>query len=273
MTRQKLGQHFLIDTNTLQQIAEGVCINAGETIIEIGPGHGELTLRLVEIMSHTSDTHIILIEKDTTLIPHLSQLFKAHIDSHMLEIRVGDALTLIPELTATLQKKGAPYKIVGNIPYYITGFLFRVIGELIYKPTMCVFMIQKEVAERVTATPPEMNLLSASVQLWARTTLLFKVPKRFFSPPPQVDSAVISLITRPTNTEITSEHFYECIKALFKQPRKTILNNLKALPRFASMDKEKIDALFARIHHTPQDRPQDMHIESIILLTHLLYND
>ena len=271
--RQKLGQHFLIDTNTLQKIAEGVCINAHETIIEIGPGHGELTTRLVEIMSRTPHTHIILIEKDTTLIPHLSQQFKTYIESHMLEIRVGDALTLIPELTETLQKRGAPYKIVGNIPYYITGFLFRVIGELAYKPTICVFMIQKEVAERVTATPPEMNLLSASVQLWAHTALLYIVPKRFFSPPPQVDSAVISLTVKSAQTEVLPEQFYECIKALFKQPRKTILNNLKALPRFATMNKEKVDAFFTSIHHKPQDRPQDMHIESIILLTHLLYND
>ena len=137
-------------------------------IIEIGPGHGELT-RLLQ--SADPSAPIVAIERDHLLAEKLRSEPRGN-----LRIEEGDALALLPSLTESEPFKGADYKIVGNIPYYITGHLFRIIGDLEHKPTRCVFMVQKEVALRLCAAPPDMNRLAASVQFWANATIIAQVP-------------------------------------------------------------------------------------------------
>ncbi len=270
--RQKLGQHFLQDTAQLARVADYALIGEGDTVIEIGPGHGELTAYLVAAIAHAKNASLILIERDAALILGLRKKFAPLLEKGAMKIEEGNAVEILPTLAANL--RGAQYKIVGNIPYYLTGFLFRVIGELPYKPVLSVFTIQKEVAERLTAQPPHMNLLAASIQYWADAELLDIVPKDSFSPPPEVDSAVIRLATLPKQPAAAAQdHFYACIHALFKQPRKTIGNNLRQLPTFAALPKEAREELFKKIGHSSEERPQDMHIKSISLLAHLLYNE
>src|ERR1700722_4101259 len=133
---EKLGQHFLRNAAVLEDIVEAIGITEGEHIIEIGPGHGELTAPLVRA-AFRKNCEIVCIEKDRTLIGDLN-------DMAGIKIVEGDALKLVPEIASRFLRD-ARYKIAGNIPYYITGKLLRVISELERKPDRAVFLLQKEV--------------------------------------------------------------------------------------------------------------------------------
>lgn len=270
--RQKFGQHFLNNAEKLAKIADAAHIQENDVIIEIGPGHGELTLPLVGRIKKFKHAQIFLLERDTTLISGLTTKFATLIAEGRLHIIEGDALHELPKLVERERLANLAYKLVGNIPYYITGFLFRVIEGLPHKPSLSVFTIQKEVAERVTAKEGEMNLLAASVQYFADTEMLMVLPKNLFSPPPEVDSAVVRLVTHKIVDAVPSDFYYTTIKTLFKQPRKTIANNLKELPAFATLPKTEQENLFTTLSIAPTARPQHMHIGAIKQLAFVLYN-
>ncbi|MDP3052735.1 MAG: rRNA adenine dimethyltransferase family protein [bacterium] len=277
MSKQRLGQHFLINKKKLEEIIEVLSPNSGETIIEIGPGRGELTLLLSdnfsicrrppegrEVIISVPAGHlpkgdkfqIIAIEKDGELVRFLQKKFK--LDKN-IEIIEGDALKIIPKLAENNKLKNENYKIAGNIPYYITGHLLRIIGELENKPSLVVLTVQKEVAERICALPPQMNLLAASVQFWAEPKIIDYIPKTDFKPRPEVDSAVIKLTPFGTITRDSAEDYYKLIKILFKQPRKTIVNNLEGTGK----SKNEIIKILEKLRINPGDRPQDLTIEQI----------
>ncbi len=257
---EKLGQHFLINTDAIQRISEGVDIKKGETIIEIGPGAGALTKPLAQICKKVG-AKLICIEKD----PELAHALTLHVQSGELEraeIITGDALHELPRLA----QQQAAYKLVGNIPYYITGHLLRIIGELKHKPVRIVLMIQKEVAERVSAKPGEMNLLAAATQIWATVQLLFTLPPSDFDPPPQVHSAVVTLT--PKDTPVSPEeatHYYESLHVMFKQPRKMLINNLSE-----KISREEATALIKELNLSEKSRPQDLTVQQIVTLSSLL---
>ncbi len=247
----KLGQHFLINKRKIQKIVEVLELKDGDTVIEIGPGHGELTKQLI---INNQQLKIIAIEKDKELVEFLKKRFA---ESKNVEIIEGDALKVFP---FPIQN----YKIVGNIPYYITGYLFRILGELKNKPSLIVLMIQKEVAERVCANPPKMNLFAASVQFWAEPKIISSVSKKNFRPMPKVDSAVIKLKPLVTVSG-SSEKYYKFIKVLFKQPRKTIMNNLRPMTNNPQLLKEKLELIGVN----SQARPQNLNIKQIVELSTL----
>src|SRR3989338_136505 len=233
-----LGQHFLKKRSVAKKIVAALELAPGDTVIEIGPGHGELT-EVVERESWSVNRgiKIIGVEKDHELA---DQLRKKFAEDKNIEIIEGDAIRILPELCSafhasrsTIQAPRFPlhasrFKIVGNIPYYITGHLLRTIGELEVRPVLCVLMVQEEVAERIAATPPPMNSLAASVQFWAEPTIILRVPSSDFAPPPDVDSAVVKLETWSVQRETPEKEYYKAVKVLFQQPRKTVLNNLVA---------------------------------------------
>lgn len=274
-----LGQHFLVNKNKLRKIAEALELKANDIIVEIGPGHGELTREIVYkfISSKVSKFKIVAIEKDPVLVDKLVSL-KVGKFKNNIEIIKGDALKVLPEITETSNLKLRTYKLAGNIPYYITGYLFRIIGELKKKPALIVFTLQKEVAERICSEPPKMNLLAASVQFWAEPRIIGYISKKDFRPRPLVDSAIIKLKTgdtftceskpkRARRTEKGKEEiYYTFIKALFRQPRKTILNNLVASSQYqvsGIKNKEEIIKILKNSGINPSDRPQDLNIEQI----------
>lgn len=225
--RQKLGQHFLKNKKYLARIASALEPEDGDTIVEIGPGHGELTDAIVaRLQNRNASTRVIVIEKDKGLAQALREKFSR---DARVEIAEGDALKVLPALVECRAPKNRSYKLAGNIPYYITGHLFRVVGEMERKPSRIVLTIQKEVAERICAQPPRMNLLASSVQIWADPKIVAVIPKRYFSPPPKVESAVLLL---QTQTKIPPERlsaYFAFAKMLFKQPRKTVTNNLRGV--------------------------------------------
>jgi 16S rRNA (adenine1518-N6/adenine1519-N6)-dimethyltransferase len=259
---KKLGQHFLISEKKLRQAAENLDLKSKDAVIEIGPGHGELTRELRKI---NSESKLTLIEKDNELAEGLKEKFK---DDKNIQIMEGDALKAIPSVIGNPSFIIHDYKITGNIPYYITGHLFRVIGDLENKPSVCVFTVQKEVAERVTAEPPRMNLLAASVGLWAKPKIISHVPKKYFRPAPKVDSAIIKLAIHGKQLAVKKqETYYSLIKIIFKQPRKTVLNNL--LSGFKNIKKEEIAEKLEKAGINPKDRPQNIKIKQLIELSTL----
>jgi 16S rRNA (adenine1518-N6/adenine1519-N6)-dimethyltransferase len=259
---KKLGQHFLRNTEVLRTIVDTLAIVDGDRIVEIGPGHGELTTPLA---ATARDKHkrceIICIEKDHVLIEALEVLAANERSNGGAAIKIveGDALKLLPEFMA----RGT--KLVGNIPYYITGKLLRVVGELENRPECTVLLIQKEVAERICAAPPAMNRLAASVQFWADATIIASVPRKDFFPPPEVDSAVIILKNKKTQPPIDPALYYKMVRAIFSQPRKTLLNNLSTAAK-NNVTKEDIAKLMKGIGIDPGARPQDLDTDAITTL-------
>lgn len=258
---QKLGQHFLENQSVLKKIADAVGAEPGETIIEIGAGHGELTEEIenvnLKIKNGDGGFRIVAIEKDRLLVEALKKKFGRRANVEIIE---GDALKMIPNLAKSYNLKARSYVIVGNIPYYLTGRLFRVIGDLNPKPARCVLTIQKEVAERICAAPPRMNRLAALVRYWADPTLLHAVPRTAFRPQPKVTSAVILL--RPTTAVhpgVPWAAYQEFVRLLFQQPRKTIANNLRA----AELGRAHTAAVLTACCVAPDLRPGDLDIGRI----------
>jgi 16S rRNA (adenine1518-N6/adenine1519-N6)-dimethyltransferase len=255
---KRLGQHFLKNRSALRRIAEMLEPMPGETVIEIGPGHGELTEFL---RTANSEQRIVLIEKDEKLCGSLKEKFRG--DGHVTIVE-GDALKLLPVLIKDLRLEIQGYKIVGNIPYYITGHLFRVLSELGHKPVRCVFTMQKEVALRMCAVPPRMNRLAASVQFWADAQVIQTLPANDFQPAPKVASAIVLIKT--IKAPAPSADYYAAVRALFAQPRKTILNNLMA---GTGEKKEVIVKKLSTIHVPSDDRPQNLNVKDIAAIAEM----
>ncbi len=264
--QKRLGQHFLSDPKIAAQIIGALAIKKNDVIIEIGPGGGFLTKELVK-----HPVKVIAVEKDERLAENLRQ-WAAAAGIKNLEIVNGDALKEIKN--QILKIKNAPLnlidnlKIAGNIPYYITGKLLRIIGDLENKPALAVLTVQKEVAERICARPPKMNLLAAAVQFWAAPKIIGVIPAKHFHPVPKVDSAVIALITRAEPmTAQEKECYYKFIKAAFAQPRKTLLNNLAA---GLKIDKARAAEILKKSGLLPSVRPQDINLKTATGLSRVL---
>ena len=242
------------DTSVLEKIAAAIDIAPTDIVVEIGPGHGELTEHILKF----GPEKIIAIERDEKLATSLREQVTS---KSGLEIIRGDALKILPKVPITYHLKPKTFKIAGNIPYYITGKLLRTIGELKEKPSLTVLTIQKEVAERLCAEPPEMNLLAASVRFWGEPKIIRTISRNAFRPRPKVESAIIQIVTRETSTsEEESAKYYAFIKALFKQPRKTILNNLTD---GSNHTKKEVEKFLVSHGVEPKLRPQNLDIDTI----------
>ncbi|MBI5147562.1 MAG: ribosomal RNA small subunit methyltransferase A [Parcubacteria group bacterium] len=258
-----LGQYFLSDPKIAEKIAGALEIQRGDAIIEIGPGEGFLTRELIK-RSGTSGIKIVAIEKDGRLAEELRRRLAAE-RIRNVEIVSGDALKILPLIPNRYPPSANRYKIVGNIPYYITGKLLRIIGDLSRKPALAVLMVQKEVAERICAKPPKMNLLAAAVQFWAEAEIVAFVPKKHFRPQPKVDSAIIALVVKKEGaTARERECYYKFIKAAFKQPRKTLANNLA---ENFKMKKLRIAEIMTKNGLPPSVRPQNIDLKTALKLS------
>ncbi|MFH1346965.1 MAG: 16S rRNA (adenine(1518)-N(6)/adenine(1519)-N(6))-dimethyltransferase RsmA [Spirochaetota bacterium] len=259
-----LGQNFLMNKSKLRKIADVLELKKGDTVIEIGPGHGELTEKIIEKLKDLKieKFRIIAIEKDVKLIKNLEFRIKDLGLDKNIKVIEGDALKILSALSESFKFQVSSFKIIGNIPYYITGYLLRTISELKFKPEIVVLTIQKEVAQRICAQPPKMNLLAASVQFWAEPKIIGYISKKDFRPAPKVDSAIVKLVIKQlSNYEITRlPNYYRFIKILFKQPRKTILNNLCAAKN-TNTDGCRDKLLETGIN--PSGRPQNLTIGQI----------
>ena len=209
---RRLGQHFLVRESVLRKIAESVCGEHQDTVIEIGPGKGALTRQLLALADR-----VIAVEVDPYLAGYLRQKFR---DDNRLSVVEKDVLK-------TDLGQWGPVAIAGNLPYYITSpILSQVFSTPGWQRT--VFLVQKEVAERVTASPGsrDYGYLTVHVALHAHAELLFPVSRAAFAPPPKVESAVLRLTPRDPAVQDV-EAFLEFAGLAFHQKRKTLRNNLR----------------------------------------------
>lgn len=233
-TRQKgqgarLGQHFLTRPEIAGWVAEAADLTQDDTVLEIGPGHGILTR---ELLSRAGK--VIAVEKDPVLIAELQSTFTNEIAAQRLILAEQDIRDFDPLHS---QLATTNYKLVANIPYYITGLIIRQFLETTLQPTSMVLLVQKEVAERIVAkkTKPldsargKESLLSMSVKAYGTPTYVRTVKAGSFSPPPKVDSAILKIagISRKRYLNSTAEQrFFEVLHAGFANKRKTIGGNL-----------------------------------------------
>lgn len=237
---KRLGQSFLINKKVLQKIIKTANISKNETVLEIGPGLGVLTKELAQ-----KAKKVIAIEKDKQMADALKEILK---DYKNVEIIIGDALSIL---------KTSP-KVVANIPYYLTSPLIRLLLESDNPPEQMILLVQKEVAQRICAKPPKMNLLAISVQFYAKPKIISYVSKSSFWPEPKVDSAIIKIanIKKPENIDI--KKFFKLVKAGFSHPRKQLVNNLS---KELNIEKEKIKKALAECNLNIQARAQNLSVE------------
>ncbi len=231
--RKGLGQNFLVDEVHLARIVAAAELTAEDAVLEIGPGLGMLTERLAEAAGR-----VIAVELDPRMVAILAERLAGRSNVHII---LGDILSLDPaQLVAEalypdqawshLSLSAAPisYKVVANLPYYITSAAIRHLLEARVPPSLMVLTVQREVAQRMIARPPEMNLLAVSVQLYASVEIVDRIPAGAFYPAPKVDSAVVRLrrFERPAVDMADVKDFFDVVKAGFGQRRKQLHNAL-----------------------------------------------
>jgi 16S rRNA (adenine1518-N6/adenine1519-N6)-dimethyltransferase len=222
--KKSLGQNFLTSIPARNAIVAAGNLKSGEKVLEIGPGKGMLTVGLLE-----AGASVVALEKDRELIPLLKEKFVNEIGSGQLTLIEGDALTFVPTEAGL---EGGKYKLIANIPYYITGAILSRYLESETPPSDMVVLVQKEVAERVVAREDKHSLLSLSVQVYGTPKIVYKVSKGSFNPVPKVDSAVLS-ISNISQTNFSSplhqKRFFEVIHAGFAHKRKFLIRNLETI--------------------------------------------
>lgn len=249
-----LGQHFLKNQSAVRAILKALNLKKGDTVIEIGPGGGALTKELLALCQKHS-CELIAVEKDRRLAQALYSELKNETSFTLL------ASDILKELNPLSEKIDGEYHIVGNIPYYISGKLLRLISELKNKPKSSILMLQKELAERICAPTGKMSLLSSVVQFWSKPSLIYQLKKEDFDPAPKVDSSVVFFEHKKHNLK-EAKAYYSFLRAIFKQPRKTLLNNLKEAGfeldlAKTILEKEKL-AQTIRSHQLSQEKIQGL---------------
>jgi 16S rRNA (adenine1518-N6/adenine1519-N6)-dimethyltransferase len=259
--KKSLGQNFLKSIPALNKIIEAGEISAEDIILEIGPGKGVLTKKLLE-----KAKKVIAVEKDEELFNLLQKKFSEEIKAEKLILINGDILDF--EKNNILQEFS--YKIIANIPYNITGAILKKFLTEKSQPSLMVLMVQHEVAKRIigqektSSTAPKIkeSLLSISVKAYGQPKIIMKVPARYFSPAPKVDSAIISIknISRKffIENKIVEEKFWEIIHAGFQHKRKKLSSNLKNVQKKYSINLKK---------ELGDKRAEDLSLENWTLLT------
>jgi 16S rRNA (adenine1518-N6/adenine1519-N6)-dimethyltransferase len=267
--KKSLGQNFLIDPNILNRIADkaGICEN--DNVVEVGPGIGSLTEQIAKrankVLSFEIDQRLIPILKDT-LSPY-SNLKIIHSDFLKADV--------ISE-TENYFGKGTTFKLVANLPYYITTpIIMRVLEEGMPFESITV-MLQREVAERITAKPgsKEYGSLSIAVQYYTSAEIVMSIPKTVFIPQPNVDSAIIRLtkLDKPSVSVEDESLFFEVIKASFAQRRKTIFNNLSSNLKYESINKEDVLSILEKNNIDPKRRGETLSPAEFALLANCFFN-
>jgi 16S rRNA (adenine1518-N6/adenine1519-N6)-dimethyltransferase len=252
--RKGLGQHFLVDGSQLRQILLAAELGPADSVIEVGPGLGTLTRSLAD-----DSGRVVAVEKDEHLATLLRDIVKPFgnvtiINRDILEV---DLPAIIREYLPAL---GPPaYKVVANLPYYITSPVLRFFLEAAVKPQVMVVMVQKAVARQITAKPGDMSLLSVAIQLYGEPRIVRYVPARSFYPAPAVDSAILKIAVFPKpRVDVETGSFFTLARAGFSAARKQIANSLAhALDR----SKDDVLALLRGAGIDPRRRAETLSIE------------
>lgn len=246
--KKSLGQHWLKDADCLDAMVDAGQVVAGDTVLEIGPGYGTLTAQLLK-----TGAKVTALEFDESLMTGLMSQFANQIGDQ-LQIKQGDIRTY------DFTSQPADFKIVANIPYYLTSNLIQLISETPNQPSVAVLLMQKEVAERVVAKPGQMSLLSVTAQFYWEATLGRVVKAELFSPPPKVDSQILILTRRaePLIADVDAKKFFRLVKAGYSQKRKTLLNSLSG---GLGLSRDQAQQLLEQAIIDPGRRAQTLSLE------------
>ncbi len=260
--KKSLGQHFLTSKSVLGKIIDAGDPSGDDIIIEVGPGKGILTESLLIFAGK-----VIAIEKDRMLVTQLREKFSKAITENRLDLIEGDILDFDPSVME-FYKRELEYKVIANIPYYITNAIIRLFLESTAQPSTMVLLIQKEVAERIVARNKKESLLSIAVKAYGTPKIVAKVPAGAFNPPPKVDSAILVIEdiskkhfqnkdgTRKTPDSaknIDEKTFFAVVRAGFAHKRKKLAGNLTILYK-----KDKIKEVFEQLGMTINTRAEDI---------------
>ena len=241
LAKKSLGQHWLRDADALAAMCAAARVGPGDTVLEIGPGLGTLTELLVQRASH-----VVAVEFDR----HLAAELPARVPAANLEVINHDILRF------DFGELPAGYKVVANIPYYLTSNLLRVLCESANPFALAALLVQKEVAERVCAQAGQMSILSVTTQYYCECTLGEVVPAELFEPAPKVDSQILKLTYREKPLfDVETKQFFRLVKAGFATRRKTLENSLAA---GLHISKEQARAVVTAAGLNPQARAQNL---------------
>lgn len=262
---KSLGQNFLIDENILQKIVKGADISPHDRVLEIGPGVGTLTSAIAQ-----QGAEVVAVELDRALLPILKETLEEYPNAKVIH---GDILKL--NLNQLLQDnfKDVSFKVVANLPYYITTpIIMRFLEEELPYSSITV-MIQKEVAQRMAAQPDskEYGALSVAVQFYTEPRIIGKAPAGVFMPQPKVDSMIITLEKRskPAVDVKSSALFFQVVKAVFAQRRKTLLNTLNDA-EISDMSKPELSSMLSSLNINPQRRGETLSLEELALISNTI---
>lgn len=253
VAKKSLGQHWLYDETSLLAMCEAAELENTDTVLEIGPGLGTLTELLIE-----GARQVVAVEFDEKLAAELP----GRLGADNLEIVSQDILSF--DFTSL----PAGYKVVANIPYYLTSNLIRVLSETANPPAVAALLVQKEVAQRAAAAPGQMSILSVTAQFYWEVSLGQEVRAHLFTPPPKVDSQILVLHRRPMPLfpDADPKTFFRLVKAGFAQRRKTLLNSLSA---GLSLSRETTQELLTKAAIDPERRAQTLSLSEWHTLYHV----
>lgn len=251
---KSLGQHWLRDRDVLAHIADCADLSTNDTVLEIGPGLGTLTSELLRRAGE-----VIAVEFDAELASKLPGQFPGK----NLQVINADILKF------DLNTLPVGYKVVANVPYYITSKIVQMLMTAANKPSIAVLLVQKEVAQRLAAKPGDMSILAISAQLFADVTLGDKVLAEMFIPPPKVDSQVVILQTRQTPflTDISEADFFRVVKAGFSAKRKMLRSSLSGGLKLSKIEVENI---LNKVNINPDARAETLSLDDWVRLTRVL---
>jgi 16S rRNA (adenine1518-N6/adenine1519-N6)-dimethyltransferase len=256
--RKSLGQHFLVDASVLQKIIEAAEISSADTVIEVGPGLGILTAELVRRAGN-----VVAVELDTKLVSLLKRRLSAIANLRVIN---ADVLKLGP---SEILEGTSHYKVVANIPYYITSPVLRHFVEASPKPSLMVVMVQKEVGEAIVAGPGKMSLLAVSLQAYSKPRIVSHVPAQCFYPQPKVDSVIVrlDLLPEPAVKVADIDGFFALVRAGFSSPRKQLHNSLA---HGLEMKPAEIALLLEEANIDSKRRPETLSLEEWVRLYEVL---
>ncbi|MFW5998732.1 MAG: 16S rRNA (adenine(1518)-N(6)/adenine(1519)-N(6))-dimethyltransferase RsmA [Halanaerobiaceae bacterium] len=268
--KKKLGQNLLIDANILNKMIEGADLSTEDKVIEIGPGIGSLTEKILEVVKKGK---VFAIEKDKRFIKILKDVFK---NRNNLILINNDIRDIDWEIFFNKRNiKPENIKIMGNLPYYISTPIIRMLLEKEFTFSKLTFMVQKEVAQRMVATPgtKEYGLLSIAVQFYAKSEIIHQVPPTVFLPQPEVCSSIIALspfFKSPFEVNDIN-FFFKVVKAIFQLRRKNIKNSL-VKGSIMDLNKETVIKGLKKSGIDPRSRGENLSIEKIVYFSNNLYN-
>jgi 16S rRNA (adenine1518-N6/adenine1519-N6)-dimethyltransferase len=248
--KKSLGQNFLHSMGAVNAMVEASRVTKEDIVLEIGPGKGVLTEFLLK-----TGAQVIAVEKDDRMIPHLSERFGGEVTSGKLKLIHGDILDISPKELGLLANK---YKLVANIPYYITGELIQKFLETDSQPSLMTLMLQKEVARRIVAKDGKESILSLSVKAYGSPKYIQTVSAGSFNPVPSVDSAILLIdnISSDFTDKNTEKMFFKVIKAGFAHKRKKLIRNLEIVA-----EKNILENTFSTLQLDVDTRAEDLDLK------------